>query len=73
MHVAERRPHQVERGAILAMPVREHGLANRQRDIADDALHRPLACGERAHPVQHAPRRRLASGRRERHHPVRQA
>ncbi len=72
MHVSEHRPHQFDHTRILTAPMRQHGLADGQCDIADDRSNGFAAAAERAHGLEHALRRIVAAGRGQSHQPMRQ-
>ena len=72
MHVVEHRPHQLDRAGILTAPMRQHRLADWERDVADDRGDGFAAVAERTHRVEHALRRLVAAGRGECHQPMRQ-
>src|SRR5262245_5018737 len=53
MHVVEHRPHQVDRAGILTAAMRQHRLADGERDVADDRSNGFAAAAERAHGIEH--------------------
>ena len=71
VHLVEDWFHEIDGTGVFTSPMRQHSLGYRQSDGSDDLRDRPMAKTEHAHRIEHPPCHVVASGRGQRHHPMR--